>query len=242
MVSTGYAWIDGTAAELLLIADHASNHVPDGIDLGIDPALLNQHIAIDLGVEPLTRALAERLDAPAILGGVSRLVIDYNREEEARGLIPHESDGRPIPGNQVLSDAERTRRLDVYFRAYHDRIAHWIAAEQPRLLVSVHSFTPELVTRPEELRPWPIGILYNEDERAARVAIDWLRAKGINAGDNQPYSGRVLNATMNRHAEANNIPYVGIEVRQDHLGDMAGISRWAEVLEALIGEVLARIA
>lgn len=242
MVSAGHAWIDGTAAELLLIADHASNHVPGDIDLGIDPALFDQHIAIDLGVEPLTRALADRLGAPAILGGVSRLVIDYNREEEARGLIPHESDGRPIPGNQALSEAERARRLDAYFRAYHDRIARWIAARQPRLLVSVHSFTPELASRPQEQRPWPIGILYNRDERAARLAIDWLVSKGINAGDNQPYSGRALNATMNRHAEANNIPYVGIEVRQDHLGDMAGVSRWAEVLEALIGEVLARIA
>lgn len=242
MTSAGYAWIDGAAKGLLLIADHASNHVPDGIDLGIDPALFNQHIAIDLGVEPLTRALAERLGAPAILGGVSRLVIDYNREEEARGLIPHESDGRPIPGNQGLSAAERDRRIDEYFRAYHDRIAGWIAEQQPQLLVSVHSFTPELATRPEEVRPWPIGILYNEDERAARIAIDWLRAKGINAGDNEPYSGRVLNATMNRHGETNNIPYVGIEVRQDRLADAAGVSHWEAVIEAMIGEVSARIA
>ena len=40
-------------------------------------------------------------------------------------------------------------------------------------------------------------------------------------GDQLPYSGKLLNATMNRHAESNGIPYVGIEMRQDLVGDAA---------------------
>ena len=35
---------------ILVVSDHASNHVPADIELGIDPALLDQHIAIDIGV------------------------------------------------------------------------------------------------------------------------------------------------------------------------------------------------
>src|SRR3546814_3177944 len=73
--------LDGDA-DILLLCDHASNVVPEGITLGIAPELLDLHIAIDLGAEPLTRALAERLDAPAILATVSRLVIDLPREPD----------------------------------------------------------------------------------------------------------------------------------------------------------------
>ena len=35
---------------ILVVSDHASNRVPEGIDLGIAPNLLEQHIAIDIGV------------------------------------------------------------------------------------------------------------------------------------------------------------------------------------------------
>ena len=56
---TDQAWVDLAGAEdsaFLLIADHASNRVPTDIDLAIDPALLNDHIALDIGVAPLGRA------------------------------------------------------------------------------------------------------------------------------------------------------------------------------------------
>jgi predicted N-formylglutamate amidohydrolase len=59
------------------------------------------------------------------------------------------------------------------------------------------------------------------------------------AGDNLPYSGKVLNATMNRHAEANDIAYLGIEVRQDLIGDEVGVARWCEKLAPVIATTLA---
>ena len=49
-------------------------------------------------------------------------------------------------------------------------------------------------------------------------------------GDQEPYSGRQLNYTMNRHAEAEGRPYLGIEIRQDQIGDAAGQARWADIL------------
>jgi predicted N-formylglutamate amidohydrolase len=49
-------------------------------------------------------------------------------------------------------------------------------------------------------------------------------------GDNQPYSGRDLNYTMNRHAEGLRIPYLGIEVRNDGLRDAAGVRHWTTIL------------
>ena len=45
---------------ILVVSDHASNHVPADIELGIDPALLDQHIAIDIGVAEVGALMAER--------------------------------------------------------------------------------------------------------------------------------------------------------------------------------------
>ena len=101
------------------------------------------------------------------------------------------------------------------------------------MLISLHSFTPQLSSRSEE-RPWQVGVLYNEDERAARVAIPLLEAAGVMTGDNLPYSGKILNATMNTHGENNGIAYLGLEVRQDLISDVKGIAHWAEILAPII--------
>ncbi|MFM9852444.1 MAG: N-formylglutamate amidohydrolase [Sphingomonadaceae bacterium] len=213
-------------SEWMIIADHASNHVPPEIDLGIDPALLNTHIAIDLGVAELAAAICAADHVPAILGGVSRLVVDLNRDPDDCALIPITSDGHDIPGNRI-DDSERRRRIARYWQPYHDYVHH---AATAGLLVSLHSFTPQLATRPDEERPWEIGILYNQDDRAARIAIPLLKAAGVVVGDQLPYSGKQLNASMNRHGEAKGIPYLGIEVRQDLISDPLSVLAWADRL------------
>lgn len=237
-------WIDIGAyglADLLLIADHASARVPDGIVLDVPAAVMGEHVAIDIGVAPLGRALCERLGCPGVLGNVSRLVIDLNREEDAPGLIPSASDGRPVPGNAALDEAGRAERIARYWRPYHAHVAALIAARRPRLLVSLHSFTPCLRDG-GVLRPWEVGVLYNRDERAARAALPLIAAAGIVGGDNLPYSGKLLNATMNRHGEANGIPYLGLEVRQDLIDTEAGVARWAARLAPIVAAVRAAAA
>ncbi len=222
---------------LLLIADHASNAVPPDVDLGIDPALLDQHMAIDIGVAALGQMLCTRLAMTGVFGAVSRLVVDFNREEDAAGLIPVESDGFAISGNALLCAATRAARVDRFWRPYHAHVAGVIAAQAPTLIISLHSFTPRLATRPEEARPWQVGVLYNRDDRAALPGIAALRAAGLMTGDNEPYSGQVLNATMNTHAEANGIHYLGLEVRQDLIGDDAGVTAWVDMLTPVIIKV-----
>ena len=232
--------IRGQDARLLLIADHASNAVPTDIDLGIGRSLLDSHIAVDLGVRSLAQALCARLGCPAILGAVSRLVIDFNREEEAPHVVPIASDGQGIPGNWI-GDDKRRERVDRYWRPYHDHIAARITQSRPAMLISLHSFTPRLETQPEHERPWELGIIYNDDDRSPRVAIPLLEAAGVIVGDQLPYSGKLLNATMNRHGEANGIPYLGIEVRQDLIGDDDGVNRVADLLAPVIAQTAARV-
>lgn len=233
--------IDGTRGDLLLIADHASNFVPPDINLGITPDLLEQHIAVDIGVKPLAENLCVRLGCPAVLGGISRLVIDYNRELHAPGLIPEASDGEIIAGNVALNAEGRESRIADWWRPYHAQISEKIEAIRPKILISLHSFTPQLSSRHEE-RPWQIGVLYNADERAARVAIPLLEAGGIVTGDNLPYSGKALNATMNTHGEGNGIAYLGLEVRQDLIGDAKGVARWSEILAPIIARTAESLA
>lgn len=225
---------------ILVVADHASNRVPEDIDLGIDRALLSQHIAVDIGVAGVAERLAERPGFAAFLCNVSRLVCDCNRDEGAPAIIPIASDGHAIPGND-LGHAEHEARLDRFFRPYHAALADQLDAMPVSLILSLHSFTPRLTSDPAQQRPWQVGVLYNEDDRAARVAIPLLEAEGLIVGDQQPYSGKLLNATMNRHAEAEGRPYLGIEIRQDQIGDAAGQEAWAERLGRICNEVALRL-
>ena len=225
--------IAGADPAILLLCDHASNAVPDGVDLGVAPDLMTRHITVDIGAGPLTRTLAAALGARAILATVSRLVIDLNREPDHPGIVPLTSDGHAIPGN---IDADIAARIARFHVTYHQAIAAEIARQRPALIVAVHSFTPRLEDGGGD-RPWVIGVLYNRDTRAARPAIDRLRARGHVTGDNEPYSGRLLNATINRHAEGNGIAYLSLELRNDQIGDAAGVARWADELAPLLAEL-----
>jgi predicted N-formylglutamate amidohydrolase len=238
-MSEAFKILQGGDTQILIIGDHASNRVPDDIDLGIDPALLNAHMAIDIGVAEVSDLIVRDLRCAAILGGVSRLVIDLNREDDAPGLLPVMSDGHAIPGNRTADLAERMIR---FHHPYHHEVGRLLGGMTSPFILSLHSFTPGLSSKPEEKRPWDIGILYNEDDRAARIAIPLLEAAGLKVGDQLPYSGKTLNATMNRHAEANGIPYLGVEMRQDHVAGEAGQHRFAKILAPVVKECAAALA
>ena len=226
---------------IAIVSDHASNRVPPGVDLGLPARHMDEHIAIDIGVG----AIAERIVAQggadtAWLGHVSRLVCDLNRDEIVPGVIPETSDGIAIPGN-VLDAAGREERLERYHRPYHSGLEAMLAAHEPALILSLHSFTPSLAEHPEEQRPWHIGVLYNRDARAPLIALPWLRGQpGLVVGDQQPYSGEELNYSMDRHGEGQGRLYLGVEIRQDLIGHAAGQQAWADRLSALCAHIVAQ--
>ena len=211
---------------IVVVCDHAANAVPEGIDLGVSAGTMDNHIAWDIGTGGVCDRLTRRHGLPVHMALYSRLVVDLHREEDSHGLIPESSDGVLIPGN---IGADRESRLARYYRPYHAALEQWLDEVQPGLIVTVHSFTPSLESAPAQ-RPWEVGLLYNEDDRAARHAIHLFGELGLTVGDNEPYSGRDLNATMNRHAEAHCRPYCAIEIRNDLIADEGGQARWAAMI------------
>jgi predicted N-formylglutamate amidohydrolase len=222
---------------ILIIADHSSNNVPGDAALGLSDEILASHIAWDIGVDAVSRLIVQNSGFSAILATNSRLLVDLNRYEDEAAVVPVRSDGIDIAGNK-LSSKERGKRLELYYRPYHDAITSCLLRNRPRLILSLHSFTPKLASNPDQARPWEIGVLYNDDNRAACAAIPLLTDYGFNVGDQLPYSGKLLNATMNRHAEANGIAYLGIEMRQDLVGDGAGQARFAAILSDVCHKVI----
>jgi len=230
------------AGRAILIADHAGRAIPQALGtLGLGPAELARHIAWDIGIADVTRRLAERLDAPAVLSGYSRLVIDCNRKLRDPTSMAQESDGVVVPGNRGLSPAERNRRTAALFTPYHDAIGTVIDARRRKgrvpAVVSMHSFTPVMNGRE---RPWHVGVLSNRDPRMARPLIARLRSEpDLCIGDNEPYTGRNDHGySIYVHAEDIGLPHVLLEVRQDLIDTHHGAAAWAERLGAALADVL----
>jgi predicted N-formylglutamate amidohydrolase len=229
------------AAPALIVCDHASRAFPRAFGrLGLPELGSWQHVAWDIGAGELARGLSHALDAPAVLAGYSRLVVDCNRSPDDAEAFRTESDGWAIPGNCSLSAVDRRVRLGTFFDPYHESIAallhHFRARAILPLFVAVHSFAPRLGLQPEDLRPWHVGVLWDRDQANARRLLELLRAeKGLVVGDNEPYSGKhPANYTIDHHAKANGLPHVCLEVRQDLIDSPGGLERWVRLLARVL--------
>ncbi len=146
--------------------------------LGLGAADFAAHIAYDIGAAGLTRALADRFQAPAILARWSRLVIDLNRGADDPTVVMKLSDGRIIPGNRAADPKEIAERIARYHAPYHTAIAERIAAARGARHRSHSGLHPQfhagLAGKP---RPWHIGILWDRDGRLAKPLHEAPRAR-----------------------------------------------------------------
>ncbi len=226
-------------APIFIFADHAGKVFPGGYDaLGLSQDRLETHIASDIGAGPLAMALGRQLEARAFLCRFSRLLIDPNRAIDQADLIPEMSDCVPIPGNQALSPSERQMRIETYYQPYHDAlelaISATCAAHEDPLIISVHSFTPRL-TGDAQIRPWHVGLLWQEDEATERKFMSLLREDtDFLIGDNQPYNARGLSYSIDCHVVPKELRHLTLEIRQDLIATDAGIDEVANKLVAAI--------
>jgi predicted N-formylglutamate amidohydrolase len=232
-------------AGALMICDHASNALPPGYgSLGLPSGALERHIAYDIGAAALTRALAARLNAPALLSTFSRLLVDPNRGADDPTLVMRYSDGAIVPGNARADGAEIARRRERYWAPYREKIAAtveaMVAAGEPPAILSVHSFTPVWRGAP---RRWKVGILWDRDDRLSKPLLASLAAEsdlGPQAiGDNEPYDGALAGDTIDAVATSRGLANALIEIRQDLIAEPEGALAWADRLARLLRPIVA---
>lgn len=237
-MSHPYHIISGpTDAPLFLFGDHASRVIPARYDnLGLSGDDLTRHIAWDIGTEAVIRGLCARFEAPGLVAGFSRLLIDPNRSQDMADLVPPFSDGTDIPGNANITPSARQERIDTLYAPYHAQLSASLEAmtSQP-LTLSVHSFTP----KPDlgDLRTLDLGLLVKADVPSSQAFEAALRqvAPHLSLGINEPYSAYDLNHTIDAHVTPRNLPHLAIEIRQDHISAPGGVAR----MTSLIADALA---
>lgn len=231
--------------EVVLICEHASQRLPQRYgNLGLSDEALSSHIAWDPGALAVARRMSKSLDGTLVYQRFSRLIYDCNRPPESPAAMPSVSEVFRIPGNENLTEDERSRRTAALYMPFHGRIREEIAARrergQPTVLVTIHSFTPVYFGRERSVE---IGILHDTD---SRLADRMLKAASdthlYRVERNEPYGpADGVTHTLEVQALPAGLLNVMIEIRNDLIADEIGQGVTADFLTGLLRESLADI-
>ncbi len=225
---------------LVLVCEHASNWIPPAYHgLGLDKAAQRSHVAWDPGALGVAETLSRTLDAPLVVGCVSRLVYDCNRPPEAEDAVPAVSEVFTVPGNSGLTAELRSDRVETVYRPFRQCLERVVSgAPADAALVTVHSFTPVYYGRQ---RTTEIGILHGEDPRLAvamMATADQFTDRCVRLNDPYGPADGVAH-TLDLHGSRNGLANVMIEIRNDLIETPR---QQAEMAERLAGWLQASIA
>ncbi|MGE7368180.1 N-formylglutamate amidohydrolase [Neorhizobium sp. NPDC001467] len=233
----------GGRGDVLLICEHASNRLPEAYgDLGLPTEALVSHIAWDPGALAVAQLMAKNLDAVLIHQRFSRLIYDCNRPPISPAAMRDVSEVFRIPGNENLSEVEKSQRTTALYLPFKGHIAEEIAARREAgratVLVTVHSFTPVYYGRKREVE---IGILHDRDSRLAdRMLTAAANTSLYRIARNEPYGAADgVTHTLEVHAIPAGLLNVMIEIRNDLVDDEIGQGVVADFLTGLLRESLA---
>ena len=218
----------GASAPLLFICEHAGNVVPaPWRDLDLAAPYLDTHFAWDIGGAALTGLLAERLGAPAVLAGYSRLFLDINRAPQDWDCLRPDMGGIPVPGNLNVTPEDRALR-EAIAREPFDRVVHHFLKPRPAV-ISVHTFTPIMGGKP---RPTDIGVLWRKECRMGGPALSQLRRQQhFTIGSNEPYDWHLSEGySLRKHGLDQGLACLYLEIRNDLLSSPADVARVADAL------------
>lgn len=238
------AVVEGADARgrVVVVCEHASNHIPAAWDLGLSPAARTAHVAWDPGALALARGLARRLSACLVHAPVSRLVYDLNRAPDRADAMPARVEVFDIPGNAGITAAERARRTRAVYEPFHDalhgEIARRMALGLAPVIVTVHSFTPVWhgVARAVEF-----GVIHDADDRLAQEVLAHA-PPGLRTGMNAPYSAADgVTHTLRLHALPYRLPNVMLEIRNDLISTDAQADTMADRLAPCLAAAVAAL-
>jgi len=227
----------GGRSPFVIAVDHAGRRIPRRLcNLGLPLSELERHTAWDLGALAVAMRVSAALDAPLVAQEYSRLVIDCNRTPGSETSIPKMAESLEVPGNVGLSEEEVAARRTEIFEPYHARLRTVLqqrqSARRPTILVTQHTMTNILKGVRRQMHA---AVLYEHDRRFAGIVLEMLRRREeLLIAENEPYLVQLTHYTVPRHAEAQGLPYVEIEIRQDLVTDETGQGEWAyRIAEAL---------
>ncbi|MBL4928728.1 N-formylglutamate amidohydrolase [Fuscibacter oryzae] len=226
------------AGRVILVCEHASNHIPDQWDdLGLTADQRQAHIAWDPGALGVARGLAERLDATLIHAPVSRLVYDLNRAPDMAGAMPARSEVHDIPGNAAITATERLARTEAIYLPWtnglHNLIANRIALGRRPVVITIHSFTPIYHGRQRLVE---FGVIHDADAHLSVAILDAAHRKTrLQAELNSPYSAADdVTHTLRVHATPYGLPNAMLEIRNDLIATPEAQAKMAETLAPVL--------
>jgi predicted N-formylglutamate amidohydrolase len=221
------------AGRIVLVCEHASNFIPARYHgLGLSAPDRERHIAYDIGVRPITEMLATMIDAPAILSGYSRLLIDNNRPLSSPESIPTISELTRIPGNEAIGEEEIRFRQATYFEPFQQAVRavldQRLAKGRPTIVFGMHSFTPVFKGY---VRPWHVGVLFDRAKTFSDALMRQLEADSRVVAANEPYRiEEGFDYTVPVHGTARGLDAALIEIRQDLITTAEQQETWAGIL------------
>jgi predicted N-formylglutamate amidohydrolase len=227
------------AGPLVITVEHGGHAVPAALGgLGLPEGAIRDHIGWDPGAAAVARVLRARLDATLVVQPYSRLVIDCNRPRGAPDLCAPASDGVAVPANAGLTEADRQARWEAIHAPFHAAVAAALDARPAPALIALHSYTPRRRADAAP-RPWPVGLLWRQDNPLARhlaarlAALPEAQPLGLNA----PYAIEdASDFTIPAHAEPRRLPHVLVELRNDLIATQEAATSWAERLAEVCSE------
>lgn len=234
-------------APVVLICEHASNHIPDDFDqLGLEDDALNAHIAWDIGALKVAIELSRSLDAPLVFGGVSRLLYDCNRPLNATDCIPEVSEIYRIPGNAGLSDSAKLQRHQLIHDPFHQGVEKMIETQARRngaqlSIITIHSFTPEYHGKPREC---DIGFIHHSDQRLSQDCLESItQQSSYKSSLNEPYDASDgVTYSLCRHGDTRQYPSTMIEIKNSLIDTSGGVLEIAGLLAQVLQSALVKSA
>ena len=204
---------------------------------------------------PRLYAFAEELDATIVAARVSRYVIDLNRPPDGQSLYPGQAttglcpttffDGRPLyRDGREPDEAEIARRVDAYWRPYHDAIQTqldrvWSLDHERIVLYDCHSIASEVPRLFEGTLP-----VLNLGTAKGASCSDDISAALTGIMDESPHScvtnGRFVGGYITRHygRPADFVEAVQMEIGQDGYMDRRPSFAYREDLAATLQRTL----
>lgn len=225
---------------VVLSCEHASDRLPEEFgDLGMAPEQRAACHGHDPGAEEIFDHLVRELDVHGVKARVSRLVIDLNRYLDQPDVVRERCAGRPIPANAGLSDEEFRRRVDRYYRPYHDQLRRLLVECEERhgaaFFFLIHTMAEELGG---QVREQDFALVRNRGRDVSRPVRRSLQADGYSVTVNDPFGldHDLVRCERGSPLERFNERAVLVEVNERHAGDRRVMTALSRALRAAVEE------